>query len=85
MLERLDTNEIESSSRCYPGILSQPDRESSNKALEISDLSAVADEGEILLKGLTFNTGRNDEIISISRDLHAMTALFETISGNRKA
>lgn len=85
MLERLDINEIEPSSRRYPGILFQPEREPGNKVLEVNDLSAVTDEGEVLFKGLTFNVERADKIVFISRDPRAMTALFEIINGNRKA
>lgn len=85
MLERLDINEIETSSRRYPGILFQPDREPGNKVLEVNDLSAVTDEGEVLFKGLTFNVERDDKIVFISHDPRAMTALFEIINGNRKA
>ena len=85
MLERLDINEIEPSSRRYPGILFQPDREPGNNVLEVNDLSAVTDEGEVLFKGLTFNVERNDKIVFISHDPRAMTALFEIINGNRKA
>ena len=85
MLERLDINEIEPSSRRYPGILFQPDREPGNKVLEVNDLSAMTDEGEVLFKGLTFNVERDDKIVFISHDPRAMTALFEIINGNRKA
>lgn len=85
MLERLDINEIEPSSRRYPGILFQPEREPGNKVLEVNDLSAVTDEGEVLFKGLSFNVERDDKIVFISHDPRAMTALFEIINGNRKA
>ena len=85
MLDRLDINEIEPSSRRYPGILFQPDREPGNKVREGNDLSAVTDEGEVLFKGLTFNVERDDKIVFISHDPRAMTALFEIINGNRKA
>ena len=85
MLDRLDINEIEPSSRRYPGILFQPEREPGNKVLEVNDLSAVTDEGEVLFKGLTFNVERDDKIVFISHDPRAMTALFEIINGNRKA
>ena len=53
--------------------------------LEVNDLSAVTDEGEVLFKGLTFNVERDDKIVFISHDPRAMTALFEIINGNRKA
>ena len=85
MLERLDINEIEPSSRRYPGILFQPEREPGNKVLEVNDLSAVTDEGEVLFRNLTFNVERDDKIVFISHDPRAMTALFEIITGNRKA
>lgn len=85
MLDRLDINEIEPSSRRYPGILFQPEREPGNKVLEVNDLSAITDEGEVLFKGLTFNVERDDKIVFISHDPRAMTALFEIINGNRKA
>ena len=76
---------VEPSSRRYPGILFQPEREPGNKVLEVNDLSAVTDEGEVLFKGLTFNVERDDKIVFISHDPRAMTALFEIINGNRKA
>ena len=63
----------------------QPEREPGNKVLEVNDLSAVTDEGEVLFKGLTFNVERDDKIVFISHDPRAMTALFEIINGNRKA
>ncbi len=49
--------------RRYPGILFQPEREPGNKVLEVNDLSAVTDEGEVLFKGLTFNVERDDKIV----------------------
>lgn len=84
MLEKLNIDEIVASSRRYPGILFQPDREPGNKVLEVKGLSASV-EGESLFKDLNFNVEKNDKIVFISRDPRAMTALFEIINGNRKA
>ncbi len=84
MLEKLNVEEIEASSRRYPGILFQPDREPGNRILELKGLTASI-EGDILFKDLNLNVEQGDKIVFISRDPRAMTALFEIINGNRKA
>ena len=84
MLEKLNVDEIEASSRRYPGILFQPDREPGNRILELKGLTSSI-EGEILFKDLNLNVEQGDKIVFISRDPRAMTALFEIINGNRKA
>ena len=84
MLEKLNVDEIEASSRRYPGILFQPDREPGNRILELKGLTASIEE-EILFKDLNLNVEQGDKIVFISRDPRAMTALFEIINGNRKA
>ncbi len=84
MLEKLNVDEIVASSRRYPGILFNPEREPGNKVLEVKGLTASV-EGEILFNDLNFNVEREDKIVFISRDPRAMTAFFEIINGNRKA
>ena len=84
MLEKLNVDEIEASSRRYPGILFQPDREPGNRILELKGLTASI-EGEILFRDLNLNVEQGDKIVFISRDPRAMTVLFEIINGNRKA
>lgn len=84
MLEKLNVDEIVASSRRYPGILFNPEREPGNKVLEVKGLTASV-EGEILFNDLNFNVERDDKIVFISRDPRAMTAFFEIINGNRKA
>ncbi len=84
MLEKLNVDEIVASSRRYPGILFNPEREPGNKVLEVKGLTASV-EGEILFNDLNFNVEREDKIVFISRDPRAMTAFFEIVNGNRKA
>ncbi len=84
MLEKLNVDEIVASSRRYPGILFNPEREPGNKVLEVKGLTASV-EGEVLFNDLNFNVEREDKIVFISRDPRAMTAFFEIINGNRKA
>ncbi|MCH4156763.1 MAG: ATP-binding cassette domain-containing protein [Muribaculaceae bacterium] len=84
MLEKLNIEEIQPSSRRYPGIIFTPNREPGNKILEVHGLTASLD-GDILFKDLNFNVEKGDKIVFLSHDPRAMTALFEIITGNRKA
>lgn len=84
MLDKLNVEEIEPSSRRYPGILFQPEREVGNKILELKGVSASID-GQTLFQDLNLYVEKGDKIVFISRDPRAMTALFEIITGNRKA
>lgn len=84
MLEKLNVEEIQPSSRRYPGIIFTPEREPGNKILEVKGLTASVD-GEILFKDVNFQVEKGDKIALLSHDPRAMTALFEIITGNRKA
>ena len=84
MLEKLNVDEILPSTRRYPGIIFKPNREVGNKILEVENLSAHIGN-EVLFKNISFTVEKGDKIIFISKDPRAMTALFEIISGNKKA
>ena len=84
MLEKLNVEEIQASTRKYPGIIFHPEREPGNKILEVSGLAASMD-GEMLFKDVNFNVEKGDKIVFLSRDTRAMTAFFEIINGNQKA
>ena len=84
MLEKLNIEEIQPSSRRYPGIIFTPEREPGNKILEVHGLTASVD-GELLFKDVNFQVEKGDKVCFLSRDPRAMTALFEIICGNRKA
>ncbi len=84
MLEKLNVEEIQPSSRRYPGIIFTPQREPGNKILEVNGLTASVD-GEVLFKDVNFQVEKGDKIAFLSHDPRAMTALFEIITGNRKA
>jgi len=84
MLEKLNIEEIQPSSRRYPGIIFTPEREPGNKILEVHGLTATTPDGEVLFRDLNFQVEKDDKICFLSRDPRAMTALFEIIMGNRK-
>ena len=83
MLEKLNIEEIQPSSRRYPGIIFTPSREVGNKILEVHGLTASI-EGETLFKDVNFTIEKGDKCVFLSRDPRAMTALFEIINGKRK-
>jgi len=85
MLEKLNVEDIRPSTRKYPGIIFTPERPAGDKILDVTGLSATADDGKLLFKDVEFTTNKNDKIIFLSKDPRAMTALFEIISGDRKA
>ncbi|MDE6512870.1 MAG: ATP-binding cassette domain-containing protein [Muribaculaceae bacterium] len=83
MLEKLNVEEIQPSSRRYPGIIFTPSREPGNKILEVKGLTASVD-GDLLFKDVNFQIEKGDKVCFLSHDPRAMTALFEIINGRRK-
>ncbi|MDR1601574.1 MAG: ATP-binding cassette domain-containing protein [Tannerella sp.] len=79
MIEKLNIEEIQPSSRRYPGIIFTPGREPGNQILEVKGLSKSIDS-EVLFKDLNFNVEKDDKIVFLSRDPRAMTALFRIIN-----
>ncbi len=84
MLEKLNVEDIKPSTRKYPGIIFQMDREPGNQILEVNDLKAVAEDGTVLFDKLNFTVEKDEKIVFLSHDPRAMTALFEIINGNAK-
>lgn len=85
MLERLNIEEIRPSSRKYPGIIFQMDREPGNQILEVEGLKAVDADGTVLFDNVSFNIEKGQKVVFLSHNPKAMTALFEIINGNRQA
>ena len=85
MLEKLNVEDIKPSTRRYPGILFQMEREPGNQILEVEGLKAVSDDGTVLFDNVSFQVQKNDKVVFISHDPRAMTALFEIINGHQEA
>ncbi len=85
MLERLNVEEIRPSSRKYPGIIFQMEREPGNQILEVEGLKAVDTDGTVLFDNVSFNIEKGQKVVFLSHNPKAMTALFEIINGNRQA
>ena len=76
MLEKLNVEEIQPSSRRYPGIIFTPNREPGNKILEVKGLKATQD-GDLLFDDVNFQIEKNDKVVFLSHDPRAMTALCQ--------
>ena len=85
MLEKLNVEEIKPSSRKYPGIIFQMEREPGNQILEVNNLKAVDSDGTVLFDHVDFNIEKGEKVVFLSHNPKAMTALFEIINGNRTA
>jgi ATPase subunit of ABC transporter with duplicated ATPase domains len=84
MIEKLNIEDIQPSTRKYPGIIFKPSREVGDRILDVNGLSASID-GQILFRDVNFYANKGDKIIFLSKDTRAMTALFEIINGNQNA
>ncbi len=85
MLEKLNVEEITPSTRKYPGIIFQMEREPGNQILEVEGLKAVDADGTVLFDNVSFNIEKGQKTVFLSHNPKAMTALFEIINGNREA
>lgn len=85
MLEKLNVEEIRPSSRKYPGIIFQMEREPGNQILEVEELKALDADGSVLFDHVNFNVEKEQKVVFLSRNPKAMTALFKIINGEREA
>lgn len=85
MLEKLNVEEIRPSSRKYPGIIFQMEREPGNQILEVEGLKATDNDGNVLFDNVSFNIEKGQKVVFLSRNPKAMTALFEIVNGNKEA
>jgi ATPase subunit of ABC transporter with duplicated ATPase domains len=83
MLERLDIEEIQPSTRRYPGIFFKQNREVGDQILTVNNLSVVNEFGT-LFKDISFTVNKGDKIAFISRNTMALNALFKVLWGDMK-
>ncbi|MEQ3656056.1 MAG: ABC-F family ATP-binding cassette domain-containing protein [Dokdonia sp.] len=84
MIEKLNIEEIQPSSRRYPGIIFERDREAGDQILNINGLSASID-GEILFDKVNINLNKGDKVVLFSKDSRATQAFYEIINGKQEA
>ncbi len=83
MLEKLNVEEIQPSSRRYPAIIFEREREAGDQILNVENLSSAID-GEVLFKNVDINLAKGDKVVIYSRDSRAATAFYEILNGHLK-
>lgn len=84
MIEKLNLDEIKPSSRRYPAIIFDVEREAGDQILHVQNLAASID-GEVLFKNVDLNMAKGDKVVVFSKDSRATTAFYEILNGNQKA
>ncbi|NJY64019.1 ATP-binding cassette domain-containing protein [Salinimicrobium sp. CDJ15-81-2] len=83
MIEKLNIDEIKPSSRRYPAIIFEREREAGDQILNVEGLEASI-EGETLFKNVNINLAKGDKVVVYSKDSRATTAFYEILNGNEK-
>ncbi|WP_431161772.1 ABC-F family ATP-binding cassette domain-containing protein [Flagellimonas beolgyonensis] len=85
MLDKLKVEDIKPSSRRYPAIIFEREREAGDQILNVEKLAATSDDGDILFQDVNINLAKGDKVAILSKDSRATTAFYDIISGKTKA
>ena len=81
LLDKLVIDQIQPSTRKYPGIIFRPERDCGDQILRVENLSKTSPEGALLFKNIEFTLTKEDKVAILSKDHLAITTLFEIING----
>lgn len=84
MIDKLNVEDIKPSSRRYPAIIFDRDREAGDQILNVEGLSKDF-EGDKLFDNIHINLNKGDKVAIISKNSRAITAFYQVISGNEPA
>lgn len=84
MLEKLKVEDIKPSSRRYPAIIFEQEREAGDQILNMDGLASSV-EGDLLFKNVDINLAKGDKVAVISKDSRATSAFYEILSGELQA
>ncbi|MGF1559572.1 MAG: ABC-F family ATP-binding cassette domain-containing protein [Flavobacteriaceae bacterium] len=85
MLSKLKIDDIKPSSRRYPAIIFEREREAGDQILHVEGLTTTSDDGDLLFENININLAKGDKVAVISKDSRATTAFYEILNNNRKA
>ena len=85
MLSKLKIEDIKPSSRRYPAIIFEKEREAGDQILNVQKLSATSEYGDLLFKDVDITLAKGDKVVVFSKDSRAASAFYEIINGKRKA
>ncbi|WP_282030915.1 ABC-F family ATP-binding cassette domain-containing protein [Winogradskyella eximia] len=84
MIEKLNISDIKRSSRRYPAIIFERDREAGDQILNVEGLSASI-ENEVLFKDIDINLNKGDKVVVYSKDSRATSAFYQILNGKEEA
>ena len=84
MIDKLDIEAIKPSSRRYPAIIFDQERQAGDQILNIDKLAASLD-GEVLFKDLHLNLAKGDKVIVYAKDTRAISAFYNILMGTAQA
>lgn len=84
MIDKLNIDDIKPSSRRYPAIIFDTEREVGDQILDVKGLEKTKD-GELLFSNIDLNLKKGDKVAVISRNSLAITEFFEILAGNQAA
>ncbi len=85
LLDKLVIDQIQPSTRKYPGIIFRPERDCGDQILRVENLSKTSPEGALLFKNIEFTLTKEDKVAILSKDHLAITTFFEIINGREAA
>ncbi|NAY90749.1 ATP-binding cassette domain-containing protein [Muricauda sp. JGD-17] len=85
MLEKLKVEDIKPSSRRYPALIFEREREAGDQILHVEGLSASSEDGDLLFSKVDINLAKGDKVAILSKDSRATTAFYNIITGKVKA
>ncbi|MBS9463058.1 ATP-binding cassette domain-containing protein [Flagellimonas sp. 389] len=85
MLDKLKIEDIKPSSRRYPAIIFEREREAGDQILNVEKLAATSEDGDLLFQDVSINLAKGDKVAIISKDSRATTAFYDIINGKIKA
>lgn len=84
MLDKLKVEDIKPSSRRYPAIIFDREREAGDQILNVEKLSATSEDGDVLFQNVNINLAKGDKVAILSKDSRATTAFYDIISDKIK-
>ena len=83
MLDKINVDEIQASSRMYPAIIFDQERDAGDQILEVDGLAAHDEQGNVLFQNLSFKLNRGDKVALLCDDHRILTTLYEILAGKQ--
>jgi ATPase subunit of ABC transporter with duplicated ATPase domains len=85
MIDKLNISDIKPTSRRYPAIIFERDREAGDQILNVQGLAATSEDGDVLFRNIDLNLAKGDKVVVFSKDSRATTAFYQILNSKIKA